>query len=97
MRYTFEWDPIKAKGNVRKHGVTFESAAELFVDPVAVSIADDSHGEGEERWVTIGRNTPGVILIVVHTFVETSIDESRVRIISARKAARTEGKHYEGS
>lgn len=54
MRYTFEWDPRKAKENLRKHRVSFDRAAELFRDPVAISLADEEHSETEERWVTIG-------------------------------------------
>ena len=48
MRYTFEWDPVKAKENLRKHGTSFEDAAELFLDPFAVSILDEEHSEEEE-------------------------------------------------
>lgn len=49
LRYTFEWDPIKAKENLRKHRISFDRAAEVFLDPLAVSIVDEEHSEQEER------------------------------------------------
>jgi len=49
LRYNFEWDPIKAKENLRKHRVGFERATELFLDPLAVSAFDQEHSETEER------------------------------------------------
>ena len=96
MRYTFEWDPIKAQGNLRKHKISFDRAAEVFRDPLAVSIVDDEHGEDEERWVTLGRDKRGVVIVLIHTFVEALPEECRIRIISARRAAKRELKEYEG-
>ena len=75
MRYTFEWDPVKAKENLRKHGISFECAAELFLDPLAVSLFDQEHSEAEERWVTMGRDGSGRVLVLVHTFSEVSAEE----------------------
>jgi uncharacterized DUF497 family protein len=95
LRYSFEWDPIKARENLRKHGVSFERAAELFLDPSAVSVIDEEHREGEERWVTTGRDSRGKILVLVHTFAEASTEEWRIRIISARKAIKREARQYE--
>jgi uncharacterized protein len=63
MRYNFEWHPIQARANLRKHRVSFESAAELFRDPLANTIRDEEHSEGEERWVTIGRDTRETVLV----------------------------------
>jgi len=54
MQYNFDWDPIKAKQNLRKHGVSFERAAMIFRDPFAISIYDDEHSDDEDRWITIG-------------------------------------------
>ena len=69
MRYNFEWDPAKARDNRENHGVGFEQAAELFADPMALSVYDEEHSSGEEtRWITLGRNTNGQFLVVVHTF-----------------------------
>ncbi len=95
MRYTFEWDPIKAKANLRKHRISFDRAAEVFLDPRAVSIVDQEHSEHEERWATLGKDSRGAILILVHTFREVSPEESKIRIISARKATRRESRKYE--
>ena len=96
MRYTFQWDPAKAKQNLRKHGITFEWAAELFLDPLAVSIFDQEHSEAQERWVTIGRDSRGRLLVLVHTFSGVSAQEWKVRIISARRATKREARQYEG-
>jgi uncharacterized DUF497 family protein len=95
LRYTFEWDPVKAKENLRKHRITFDRAAEVVLDPLAVSISDEEHSEDEERWVSLGKDRRGSLLILVHTFLEVSTEECRVRIISARKANKQEIKQYE--
>lgn len=95
MQYSFEWDPAKAKTNWRKHGVSFEDAAALFLDPLAISVPDGEHSEAEERWVTIGRDSRGRLLVIVHTLPESSVKERKVRIISARKATKREMRQYE--
>ena len=95
LRYTFEWDPVKARENLRKHAISFERAAELFLDPLAVSVLDQEHSEAEERWVTIGRDTHGRVLVLVHTFTEVAAEEWKIRIISARKATKRETRQYE--
>jgi uncharacterized protein len=59
LRYTFEWDPIKAKENLRKHRISFDRAAEVFLDPRAISISDEEHSEHEERWVSLGKDRRG--------------------------------------
>ncbi len=95
MRYDFEWDPKKAKANARKHRVTFERGTTIFRDPHLLSIPDDEHSEHEERWVTMGSDDGGVLLVLVHTFEAIVADSARIRVISARKATKTEVKHYE--
>jgi hypothetical protein len=65
------------------------------LDPLAVSIRDEGHGQGEERWVTLGKDRHGSLLILIHTFSEISADECKIRVISARKAAKRERKQYE--
>ena len=96
MRYTLEWNPAKAKQNLRKHKVSFDRAAEVLLDPLAISIADEKHSEEEERWVSLGMDKSGAILVLVHTFSEISADECKVRVISARKASKREIRQYEG-
>ena len=66
--YEFEWDPAKASANFTKHGVDFERAAEVFRDPLALSIPDDVHSVTEARWITMGKETHGQYVLVVHTF-----------------------------
>ncbi len=94
-RYDFEWDPAKAKQNLRKHGVSFERAATVFLDPNALSIFDAEHSSVEDRWVTLGVDREGVMLVVCHTFREVDEQTASVRIISSRKATKTEREQYE--
>jgi uncharacterized DUF497 family protein len=95
VRYNLEWDPEKAKGNFEKHEVAFESAATVLLDPNALSVFDEDHGGEEERWITMGFDRSGALLVVHHTF--QNVDESTcgVRVISARKATKTEARQYE--
>ncbi|HEY7846269.1 MAG TPA: BrnT family toxin [Bradyrhizobium sp.] len=95
MRFEFDWDPAKAESNRRKHGVSFEDAMGVFGDPLALSLLDNESGQGEERWVTIGRNPASNILLVVHTYVELSVERAAIRIISARRPTRREVRQYE--
>ncbi len=68
MRYNFEWDPVKANENIRKHKVNFQRAGTIFRDLHAISIFDEKHSQEEERWITIGRDTREILLVVSHTF-----------------------------
>ena len=55
MRYRFEWDPLKAAANAKKHGVTFEQAAGVFKDPMALTLFDEEQSDDDEdRWITLG-------------------------------------------
>lgn len=86
----FEWDPQKAVGNVRKHGVSFEEAATAFGDPLSVTIGDPDHSEDEQRFLLLGMSHAGRLLVVAHV----DRDET-VRIISARLASRHERQTYQ--
>lgn len=86
----FEWDPAKAELNAVKHGVTFSEAAEAFADPFALTRHDPKHSEVEMRFVTMGKTTKDLIVVVVHTDRNETI-----RIISARKAVPSERREYE--
>ena len=66
---------VNQKLNVRNHKVSFERAAEVFLDPLALSVFDEEHGDEEERWITIGKDSREVVLVVVHTFREVAADE----------------------
>jgi hypothetical protein len=95
VRYNFEWDPAKAKESLAKHGVAFESAATVFRDPNALTVFDEDHSGTEDRWITLGFDSAGVLVVVHHTF--QNVDESTclIRLISARKATKTEARQYE--
>ncbi len=97
FEFQFEWDPVKARQNRRKHGVTFARAATVFLDRYALSAYDAEHSQSEHRWVTLGLDGTGMLLVVCHTYEEqqTSVG-ARIRIISARKATRTEVSQYQG-
>jgi uncharacterized protein len=82
--YRFAWDPEKAAGNRRKHGVTFELAATAFRDPLALSRYDDEHSEAEERWLTLGLDENGALLVVSHVRGARRRRSSRARDLGPR-------------
>jgi len=84
----FTWDPRKAAANRRKHGVTFEEATTVFVDPLALVVADAMHAH---RALIIGESVMRRTLVTV--FAERSASE--IRIISARRTTKHERKRYE--
>jgi uncharacterized protein len=86
----FEWDPQKADANRRKHGVSFEEAASVFLDPLAVSGPDPDHSIGERRFITFGNSSLSRPIAVHHTHRPGTI-----RIFSARRMSRGERKLYE--
>lgn len=94
MRYEFDWDPVKARQNLQKHGISFERAARIFLDPFAISIFDEKHSESEDRWITIGSEANEVLLVVIHTFRNVDTENSLIRVISARKATKKEVQQY---
>jgi hypothetical protein len=94
MEYVFDWDARKARFNVRKHGVAFPRASAVFLDPRAISIPDEEHSNDEERWVTMGLDAAGNVLVVVHTFAQVNPTRCLVRLISARTATRQELLQY---
>lgn len=85
-----EWDPKKAKLNLRKHRVSFEEAATALSDPMAATGADPNHSITEERYVTFGVSERGRLLVVAHTD-----EKETIRIISARIASKGERELYE--
>ncbi len=95
LHYDCEWDPVKAGTNFRKHGVSFQRAATVLRDPLAVSIFDDEHSWEEDRWITMARDLAGVLLVMVHTFEQSDVSSCTVRIISARRATKKEREQYE--
>jgi hypothetical protein len=83
------WDPEKAATNLAKHGVRFSDAELVLFDPGAVTVEDEV-AEGERRFVTVGLDSVGRVLVVVYTFRGED-----VRLISARPATRRERRTYE--
>jgi uncharacterized DUF497 family protein len=86
-----EFDPKKGAANIRKHGVSLAEGDGVLNDPLALTVEDDA-AAGEQRFVTIGINTFGVLMVVVHTARGSSS-----RIISVRKADPRERRNYEKS
>ena len=87
----FDWDPRKAIANRRKHGVDFADAGTVLHDEHAITISDNSSDE-EDRFVTLGMDALGRVLVVVYTW-----REDLPRLISARRATRREQRQYEGA
>ena len=86
----FEWDAAKAAANLRKHGVSFGEAAEVFFDPNAVGDYDPEHSDEESRFFIIGLSSRRLLYVV---YAERAGDV--VRIISARRASGSQRKNYE--
>lgn len=84
-----EFDPAKDKANTRKHGVSLAEGDGVLMDPLAVTIEDPA-STGEGRWVTVGSNTWGRLMVVVWTE-----RRGRIRLISVRAATRSERQTYE--
>ena len=88
---TFEWNDRKASENQRKHGVSFDEAKSAFLDENARLIRDPEHSDDEDRFVLLGLNIQLRLLLVCHCYRE---EGNVIRIISARKADRSERKQY---
>jgi uncharacterized DUF497 family protein len=97
MATRFEWDPVKAAINRRKHAVSFEVAMRVFADPYALTLRVDIEGD-EQRWQTLGVVEGQLLLLVAHTTRNEDEDGRSIeviRIISARVADRKERRRYE--
>jgi uncharacterized DUF497 family protein len=95
VSHDFEWDTAKALSNARKHDVTFDETATVFLDALALTVHDDASSQDEERWFTLGFASSGRLLAVAHTHQSAGPSRARVRIISARKATVRERRDYE--
>jgi uncharacterized protein len=87
----FEWDKKKDAANRRKHGTSFTEAETVFTDDNGLLVHDPDHSEDEERFVLLGLSSSLHLLVVCHTYRK---NEGVIRIISARKATRTEQEQY---
>ena len=87
----FEWDENKNEINKKKHKISFEEAQTVFYDDEALLIDDPEHSEVEERFIILGLSKKANLLVVCHCY---RASETVIRIISARKATKTETKQY---
>jgi len=87
----FEWDERKSRINVEKHGVSFEEAMTVFTDERALFMADPSHSSTEDRFLLLGMSAHLRTLVVCHCYRNA---REVIRIISARKASRSERQQY---
>jgi len=85
------WDPQKATSNRKKHGVSFDEAATVFSDDNGLFIADPDHSNEEDRFVLLGMSWSRRVLVVCHCYRQSS---DVIRIISARKANKSERAQY---
>ncbi len=88
----FEWDENKNEINKKKHKISFEEASSVFYDEEALLIDDPEHSQEEERFIILCLSTRANLLVVCHCY---RASESVIRIISARKATKTETKQYQ--
>ncbi len=89
----FEWDPVKAASNRKKHGVSFDEAQSVFYDEFAVQFFDGESSGSEDRFLMLGFSDDARLLIVCHCERDQG---NIIRIISARKATKNESKYYQG-
>ncbi len=87
----FEWDAVKEKSNIRKHGISFEEARTAFYDENAIEFYDPDHSEEEDRFILLGISFKLRVIVVCHCSRES---ENVIRLISARKADRGEEQEY---
>ncbi len=85
-----DFDPNKAAGNLKKHGVSFADAEGVFIDPLAIHCPDPD-AQDADRFIAMGTGSVGVVMVVVYT-----LRGDEIRLISARRATRYEVKSYEG-
>ncbi len=90
---SFSWDDRKNLANQKKHRVSFEEAQSVFFDEHAIEYYDPDHSESEDRFLMLGFSYQVRILVVSYTLRE---DETKIRIISAKKAMKKEQKAYAG-
>ena len=87
----FEWDENKIRINQKKHGISFDEAKTVFYDEEALVIDDPEHSEEEDRFIILGLSSRANLLVVCHCCRDS---DTIIRIISARKATRTETDYY---
>ena len=89
----FIWDKVKNADNIKNHNISFEEAQTAFFDPNGRLISDPDHSVDEDRFIFLGLSKKLHLLVVCHCYKE---NDEIIRIISARKATKTEAKYYGG-
>jgi uncharacterized DUF497 family protein len=89
----FEWNQAKSRSNQKKQGVTFDEAQTVFYDDFAIQFYDETNSSVEDRFLMLGRSIDSRLLLVCHCERE---DSHNIRIISTRKATKSECKYYSG-
>jgi uncharacterized DUF497 family protein len=87
----FEWDPQKGRANLRRHGVAFADAVAVFEDERAITVRDELTAVDEQRWLTLGRDMRGRVLVIAYTW-----RDNHIRMFSARRATPSERRQYIG-
>jgi uncharacterized DUF497 family protein len=87
----FEWDEDKARDNLRKHGLDFADATAVLEDEWALTMRDETSGAAEERFLTLGADALGRVIVVAYTW-----RGARIRLFSARRATAGERRQYQG-
>lgn len=91
----FEWGELKNKANIKKHGIAFTEAEEIFDDPFQINVLDKRFSYSEERWITLGVSQKGKLIVVGHLYDILPDGEEIIRIITARAATKKEKERYE--
>jgi uncharacterized protein len=91
-RLSFDWEERKSLANKRKHKVSFEEAQTVFYDEEALLRDDPDHSDDEDRFILLGISSALRTLVVCHCYRKA---DQIIRIISARKASRSEAREYE--
>ncbi|ACF44467.1 BrnT family toxin [Pelodictyon phaeoclathratiforme] len=94
MSIEFQWDDNKARINSEKHGITFQEAKTVFYDEFADQFFDQKNSGEEDRFLLLGRSVHSRVLMVCHCYRES---DEVIRIISARKATKSETRFYRGN
>jgi len=89
----FEWNQTKSRSNQKKHGVSFDEAQTVFYDDLAIQFYDETNSNFEDRFLMLGRSVESRVLLVYHCERQ---EGHSIRIISARKATKSECKYYSG-
>ncbi len=85
---------VRVRPQANDYGVRFDRAVTIFLDPGALSLFDDQHSNDEERWLTLGLDVSGTLLVVSHPYMKHEGSSSCIRIFSARRATKRETVQY---